>query len=417
MRWAFNDRPGSGRGWMVGGRGMGGPAARDGRQRTPALALVLTALLVLSGVWGCAEDRAQETGTRAVPGAPAAVAPEPLAAVGEVPGDTLHEFHQVTTPFALPDGRIVVPLRGMGVVRVFSGEGEFLETLGRPGQGPGEFSWIGSAWPRGDTVEVSDSRSRRVTRFLPDGSVRTVPLEPGPPAEAAVPGTFGDGWAVVGIVRVDREGRDQMALHHFAGTGEHLWELARVEGYVRYTFPGGGSPIPLSPRAQYAVHGDRLFLGQTLEPALQVIDTAGEVVDRIVWEPEAALDPAQAQRLVADSAHLQWVGEEEAHRARIREAPLPPRAPAYSTLLVDSEGFLWIRPWEPLIHATDVGGLARVGPGGTWRILSPGGEDLGTVELPPELEPSWIGPDRVVGVRRDAYDVESVRVHELRRHR
>jgi hypothetical protein len=396
---------------------MGGTHARVEKGRLTALALPLTATLVLAGTSGCGEAPPPKAGTLAVPGAPAAVAPEPLAVAGETPGDTLHEFHQVTTPFALPDGRFVVPLTGMGVVRVFSGRGRFVESLGRPGQGPGEFSRIGSAWPRGDTVEVFDSRNRRVTRFLPDGSVRTVPLEPGAPAEVAVPGPFGDGWAVTGIVRIDREGRDRMALHHFAGTGEHLGELAPVEGYVRYTFPGGGSPIPLSPRAQYAVHGDRLFLGQTLEPALQVINTAGEVVDRIAWDPESVLDPQQAQRLVADSADLQWVGEEAAHRARIREAPLPANVPAYATLLVDSKGFLWIRPWDPLIHATDVGGLTRVGPGGTWRILSPEGEDLGTVEVPPELEPSWIGPDRVVGIRRDAYDVESVRVHELRRHR
>lgn len=400
---------------QVYGSGGGAPLGALGPRRAPILIGVLSVALSPAG---CGEDRAPETGTIAVPGAPAAVAPEPLAVVGEAAGDTLHEFHQVTTPFALPDGRIVVPLTSMGMIRVFSPEGEFLESLGRPGQGPGEFSRIGSAWPRGDTVEVADSRNRRITRFLPDGSVRTVSLEPGVPAEVAVPGAFGEGWALVGIARVDPRGWDRLVVHHFGETGEHLGELASVEGYLRYTFPGGGSPVPFSPRAQYAVHADRLFLGHTLDPAIQVLDTGGERVASISWDPGPEPDAERAQRLVADSAAARWGGEEgEARRDRIREAPLPPNLPAYSTLLVDSEGFLWVRPWEPLLHATDLGGLTRVGPGGRWRILSPEGEDLGIVDLPPELEPSWIGPDRVVGIRRDAYDVESVRVHELRRHR
>ena len=60
-----------------------------------------------------------------------------------------------------------------------------------------------------------------------------------------------------------------------------------------------------------------------------------------------------------------------------------------------------------------LGGLGDPGPGRTWQIFGPDGEPLRPVSLPPDLRPTFIGAERVVGVSRDALGVESVRVHAL----
>jgi hypothetical protein len=50
-------------------------------------------------------------------------------------------------------------------------------------------------------------------------------------------------------------------------------------------------------------------------------------------------------------------------------------------------------------------------------IIGPDGRQMGTIDVPPEIEPTYITADAVVGIARDELGVESVRVHALRRAR
>jgi len=97
-----------------------------------------------------------------------------------------------------PNGRIAVPLRQDGEVRVYDAAGTAIGVFGRPGEGPGEFGVLTSVGFVGDTLWARDGRLRRITFFAPDGSVlRTwspeeVQLDPpdgqGPPL--AIPTMF-----------------------------------------------------------------------------------------------------------------------------------------------------------------------------------------------------------------------------------
>jgi hypothetical protein len=91
--------------------------------------------------------------------------------------------------------------------------------------------------------------------------------------------------------------------------------------------------------------------------------------------------------------------------------------------VVDSEGFLWIRPYEPVRHAAALGGLGTSsylfvgsGRGGRWSIVSPDGATVKDIELPAELSPVQITTDALVGVQRDSLGVESVHVYRVVRH-
>jgi len=85
-------------------------------------------------------------------------------------------------------------------------------------------------------------------------------------------------------------------------------------------------------------------------------------------------------------------------------------------LLVDGLGFIWIRSYDPLAHSMALGGLGQPGPGGAWQILSPGGEQLQVLTVPPGFQPIHVTEHWVVGIARDDLGVESARVHALLRH-
>ena len=50
-----------------------------------------------------------------------------------------------------------------------------------------------------------------------------------------------------------------------------------------------------------------------------------------------------------------------------------------------------------------------------WSVFSAGGELLGTVDMPPGVDILDIGADYVLGLQRDALDVEYVQQFQLRR--
>ena len=90
-------------------------------------------------------------------------------------------------------------------------------------------------------------------------------------------------------------------------------------------------------------------------------------------------------------------------------------ASVFWDFLVDGEEFLWVRDYDPAVHAVNAGGLGRTGPGGVWTVLNRNGAVVATVSMPADFEPSSIDADYVLGVRRDELDVESVRVYRVQR--
>lgn len=369
---------------------------------------------------GCgAEPDAGPVG-ESVPGAPLEIEAEPALSVGVLGGDVYQEFNRVVRPFLLPDGRLVVPNSGGYDIRVFAEGGEFLEALGGRGEGPGEFTYLSAAWPRGDTIEAFDSRLRRVTRFLPDGSTEVVPIVGGEYPDLGLgAGPVGRGWALGGVVFAGHGQRDRVSVHHFDRDGVHLGELVSVGGIVRYSAGNlGGGPEPMSPRSVVVAEGTYLYVGDTLEPVIRRTSAPGAPDGEVAWEPAASTPVRDALDRVIDRAVSEAPADEaSATRARHEAAPVPDELSVFWDFLVDPEGFLWIQPYEPLAHAFALGGryAGGVGSGGAWSVLTTGGQPAGSIEVPDGLELTQITRTSVVGIRRDELGVESVHVHRIRR--
>ena len=361
-------------------------------------------------------DRVAGAVEGAMPGAPLEIEAVPALSVGVLGGDLHQEFDRVVRPFVLPDGRLVVPNSGTQDIRVFSADGAFLEGLGGRGEGPGEFLYLSVAWPRADTIEAFDSRLRRVTRFLRDGSTEVVPISGGEYPDLGLgAGPLGRGWALGGVIAAGHGQRDRIAVHHFDRDGSHLGELVSVGGIVRYF---GGGPEPLSPRSVVVSDGTYLYFGDTLEPVIRRTSAPGMADGEIAWEPTESLAVRDALDRVIDLAASRAPADQaSAVRARHEAAPVPDELSVFWDFLVDPEGFLWIQPYEPLAHAFALGGryVGGADNGGIWSVIAMDGGRAGSIEVPEGLELTQSTRTSVVGIRRDELGVESVHVHPVRR--
>lgn len=347
-------------------------------------------------------------------GAPLALGTVPLLQIGVASGDTLQEFHRVVSPFQRADGSIVVPLAGSFEIRIFDRKGQFLRSLGREGAGPGEFRSITMAWERGDTIEVFDGRLDRITRFLPSNTVEAINLR-GPLPDMSWAAPVSDGWVVAGVVTGEPGRRDSIQVRHFGRDGVDRGPIAAVPGYARYSASGYSGPAPLSPRPILAAAGDRVYVGDSLEPAIGIHDAIAGTVSEIRWAFEPR-DPEATLRAVVDSAIARAAPDRvDDVRRMLEAAPAPHRVPIAWMLIVDELGFLWIRSFDPLADAAAFGGLAHPGVGGRWTVIGTDGQIVRTVTMPADFEPVQIRANAITGIARDELGVETVRVLPLTR--
>ena len=208
----------------------------------------------------------------------------PLLTIGDPGGDAAHQLYRARGAARLSDGRIVVLNAGTSELRFFDANGKHLRTVGRKGEGPGEFRL---PFPLlhlpFDTLAVWDSRPQRVTIFSPDGEmVRAFVLdEPGVNAELI--GVFADQSLVKADWRliVPESGFEILpaVLTRYSATGAIMDSSAPIPGVrsassirlhsrsgagplrpgrpPHFTVTGSGSGRPPSRRSRYATSAGR----------------------------------------------------------------------------------------------------------------------------------------------------------------
>jgi len=338
------------------------------------------------------------------------VAPEPLLRIGDGDG---HDLYRVSGAL-LSDGELTIADGGSRELRVFDAEGRQLRTMGGEGEGPGEFSSIGSIHRiRGDTLVAYDGPNQRLTTFGPEGELaRTTPVEPVLELDGqfTVAAVLDDGTPILRTAAFgeDPEGtlRLETWLHARSGGADH--EIGSFPGdEYRFNRPEAQvlefGPAPLGRELHVAAGDDDVYVLDSEHPLLRVYSPEGEL--RMVVRDEAPsrpLTPALTDRYLDERVE----GREPPASERIREAigGMIERevVPSASDLRVTEDGEIWIGAYRLL--GTDPHVHAVLGPGGTLRRR---------VSLPPEAELLWAGDDRVVLLTTTPLDVEIVSVHEL----
>lgn len=379
---------------------------------------------VLATLAACADPENPAADGGLPPGVPLSVAEQPSLSLGVVAGDPDQEFHQVSVPFFLDDGRLAVPLGSGPEIRIFDREGNLTETLGREGEGPGEFTRLSAAWARGDTVEALDVRQARVTRFRPDGRVEVRALEAPESLYAALPGRLPGAWVALSWSGLGPDGREELALRRFSLDGAHEGRLATLGGLIRVSGPEAAGPHPLSPRVVLRARGDDLYFGDSFEPRIHRVTEGGEVEEFIAWEPGDAPGSREALETVREVlAERDEEGVGAWIAAHLLESDEEYPVSVFWDFQVDPAGYVWVLPFDAARHSLSLGDLG--GPSvflsgsheaERWTVLDLEGRAVGEVSLPREFRIAELGEDELLGVRRDPVTgVEMVEVREIER--
>lgn len=335
----------------------------------------------------------------------------------EVDGPPETSFAGVVGALLLPSGEVVVADGGNRVVSWFDASGAHVRSVGRQGEGPGEFRalyWI-VACPWGELLLFDPPVGRVTFLSAADGSViRSV---------AAAP-TLGwnrplscraDGQLLVLMDQIARRfephergkvTRVPAAVVRFdlsAGAVDTLQVLSGSDLYWASGIPGFGF-LPLGGRALAAVGGARLYVAQSDEEVIRVMDLrSGEW-----WKFEHRLPRPRVTREAWERAVSEFVWRQPLERTRQRltqvfdEAPAPERQPVFLAMMADPAGRLWLRLPES-------GAVTR------WQIFDDDGRALATITLPSNIDPIEIGERGVVALERGPLDVPLIRIYALPR--
>ncbi len=278
------------------------------------------------------------------------------------------------------DGHMVAADREAGNLKVLRPDGTLLDTLGRPGQGPGEFRGPTSVdVARNDSVYVFDNRPDRLTVFASPPSVervRSVVIsgDGGNPVDVRVLGDRLVGKVTPGYTRKEGLHRPSPNTWHLLdGTnmgGDSLLRVRRRN--VATSFGGSGAAIaylPFGRVTQMAPGPDgRLYHGFTDSLRIRATSLEGRT-ETIATVPAPPVPVTKAER---DSTL-------EPIPAKIRrpiESAFPETKPAFTALVVGDDGRLWVRrpPKGPDAPAT------------SWWVLDPETKTIHEIQLPTEVD-------------------------------
>jgi hypothetical protein len=352
----------------------------------------------------------------------------PALIVGTQPGEA-YELSNVAGAVRLGDGTIVVADGSARELRFFDSAGHHVRSVGRRGNGPGEFEELRLISKlAGDTI-VAGNHLGRLSYFTAAGTfVRTsAPLpasagstRPGITLNHAVldnqstvngplnnppPRTAGQRWVdSTPLVIVGRTGTMTAAL----GTHPYwLWATHRDRSY----------PVRFSDPLLVATNGRDIFIGYGADYMIRVYSPGGRL-ERIIrrrWTP-LRVTSAEIDRYAAAWGQ-RWIrstgAEYERELREFRQVPFAEIVPAFSPLVADRSGRLWVREAR-IADASAQGGLGMLPlVPSVWNVFDSGGQWLGNVTTPARFLIHEIGADYVLGVARDADGVQTAVMYRL----
>lgn len=332
-------------------------------------------------------------------------------------------------------GRIIVGdgnQVGWDAILVYDSLGRFQFQAGGEGEGPGEFGqlWWASSY-RGDSLVAFDMVGDQTSIFGPDGEfsrlVRLPTLDhPSPPKgtfgfTAGVDAAYGDGhflaypfgvlnigggegpaWYEHVLLRLDPEGEVADTLGTFSFSKAY-WSGTEQE------------QLWLSPWAQSAVSDSKLYFGAGEDFEIRRYDSGGRLdlivrrrsEDRLVTDEIRDIVLERYITRMRASPHISpgRLGQMERDLGQARFAEI---SPAFSGMLLDTEGYLWVQEFGSPSTAE--------GPASfTWSVFDSDGIWEGDLETPPGFVLKKVTATRLLGFVTNELDVTEIYVFTLDR--
>lgn len=347
------------------------------------------------------------------------VSDTPMASIGTPDGPVDYQFTQIVGATRFEDSVIAVADAGTNSVRLFGTDGKLTQTIGRTGDGPGEFRAMQSLRRSGgDSLVLLDRRLRRVTVFDRSGKVLKIVQLPAryvatyrlPEArwlaaeeegfvggkfhEEAVPGLHRFPAAVVVL---DSTGAMVDTVGVFPGAETAYLQWNGQLGSVQTAF--GRSLSFAAGRGQwFVVTGDYLGFDVYAIDGRHLRSVRTAAPDRTLQTSDVSKYNAALLAEIPDAT------ARDDYARFLQAAEAPKQKAVVSRILQDPHGNVWLSAYENSLL-----------PAAVWYIFDDDSRYLGAMPVPPGLRILEIGERYVLGVKRDENGVESVHVYELTR--
>lgn len=305
----------------------------------------------------------------------------------------------------MEDGHLVVVNRGSRQLLMFGRDGEFVRSVGREGEGPGEFVDPVELGFVGDSIVVWDWGSGRLVLFGPDGSHgRSVRLQPPVVNPTGYTGMLGEQG--IAVANHDVPSFHRELTPQFLQVLRYAWNGVLLDTLV--TLPYGelgrdpetrrlSRPL-FESRGVFSTHDGLLYTSDGETPEVRV--RRGQRLERILrWDP-GDLSVREEDVEAYKAAQLEGAGDRApAVRRRLDGLPVKDAFPAVREIQIDPQEGIWIRTF------------AR--PGATaneWLGFAETGGFICSLSVPRSLKVFRFDDGAVVGVHRDEMDIESVDV-------
>ena len=337
---------------------------------------------------------------------------QPLVTIGVLEGPEEYQLFQAFSAVRLTDRRIVVANGGSREMRFYEENGTFINSVGREGEGPGEFKMLRAIWPaRGDSLAVYDyTNSMRISVFDSEGTFgRTFRLDP---ASTSIPLAQDLIWGNTVVSRsgiydsdevTDGLRRDSSLYCTHSMDGVVLDTLGRFPGGEMYARSMGqgqsiGVSRPYGRRPIAVASSEYWYFGSTDSYEIEGYGHSGSL-ERIIRR-DVANRPVTQALIDEHQRRLRESGNPEISRMW-RDITLPETMPAHGRMLADAVDNLWVQEYRINDEPE------------RWAVFDSTGRLLGIVEMPAPGRVTEIGSDYVLGIWTDDMDVEQVRLYEL----
>ena len=336
------------------------------------------------------------------------------------------DFSVVRWIYVGPHGEIVVPERQDSRVRVYDSTGTLTATIGRRGEGPGEFQAPAPVFWAADTLVVFDMLLGRATYLLPDGTpARTEadrffrPDFGTSDADSTfmhfTPEAVDDEGAKFGVAYLNfsiggsREARLVVLRVSRDGEPSVVAKPPRVDDERwNVTISGLTNPVPFTfrPWPDIALNGSRFLFATTDQSTLD--PTYNLTLVRATHDTVFSRSYAYPGEAIPDSAMDRGIAEmvPENNLARRFRAIARERAPLVyppSAVTLGLDGTIWVE-------------LRRTGRGTPVHVLSETGDPIGSLLLPAQSRIRQATMTHLWVTEYDALDLASVVRYRVVRH-
>ncbi len=346
--------------------------------------------------------------------------------IGSLDEEPEYQFGRVGGIDVASDGRMFVLDTQGQHVKVFSAEGQYEQTIGGPGSGPGEIGAAaagGSAVvvAAGDTLLVPDMANQRVNRYAPDGSVlSSFPMDFQSQGLPMAWQTTPSGLVAMQVrpLITGEEGETPQDFIFLVGPDGSITDTITSFASGETISFGGGLPAwkIYAPETAWRLTDDGQLL-RGISDAYRISEyTRSDSLTRVVTmpfelRPVTDGDKDLILRLFRELFEEQAVPPTFIGRL-LERVSFGETLPAFIQIQMGPQGSIWVQHVRAVSDLPDdqidASNFLEEFGSPSWDVLDRGGRYLGVVTMPDRFAPRVIVENKIYGVWRDDLDVQYI---------